>query len=100
MSPPLGFDVTTDYLLHKQESESRWARTDARMLKAEQDLQSHIQRTSGIWRDVRSLKWLVRLLIPLVIALAGAAPWVTKRVVVDVLTDTGVVRVVPVWQDR
>lgn len=95
----LPFDMT-DIRLHVQESEQRSQASKARIEKLEQDLHGHIQRTSGIWRDVRSVKWTIRLLIPVFLALAGLSPWVVRHVVRDALHDEGVVRTVQSWQDR
>jgi hypothetical protein len=95
MSVP--FDAT-DLALHMQESEQHRTRTSARLEKIEQELHGHVQRTSGIWKDVRGIKWMIRLLIPLFLALAGAAPWVVRHVVRDALQDAGVVRTAPAWE--
>jgi hypothetical protein len=95
MSVP--FDAT-DLAVHIHESEGNRSRTAQRLDDMEREMNEHIQRTNGMWRDLRSLKWLVRLTIPLILALAGLAPWVTRRVVVDVMTDVGVVKLQPTWQ--
>lgn len=97
MSP--SFDAT-DIALHMQESESRSRVAIARIEKIESDLRGHIERESGIWRDVRGIKWTIRVMIPLVLALAGLMPWVLRHVVADALESAGVVKTSPAWQDR
>lgn len=90
----------TDIALHVQESESRSRAANARMEKLEKELYGHMQRESGIWRDMRAIKWTIRALIPIVLAIAGLMPWALRHVVDDALQDTGVVRTIPAWQDR
>ena len=85
LTPP-PFDVT-----------SKGPGTRDRVRALELELRERNEREESVYRDVRAIKWAMRLAVPVIVAMFAILPWLVKQVVRDSLIDLGVVKTVGTW---
>ena len=91
---PLPFDVSQLATMR-----DRGARERVRLL--EQEMRDRTEREESVYRDIRAIKWTLRLAAPVLVALLAilpwALPWMVKQTVRDSLIELGVLKTVGAW---
>lgn len=91
---PVPYDVSQDTTVR-----DRVARERVRLL--EKEMRDRTEREESVYRDIRAIKWTLRLAAPVLVALLAilpwALPWMVKQTVRDSLIELGVLKTVGAW---
>ena len=76
------------------EVSSKGPGTRERVRLLEDELRARAEREESVYRDVRAIKWAIRLAAPVIVAMLAILPWLVRQVVRDSLIDLGVVKTI------